>query len=111
MVSINYIIILMKKQNCWEYLKCGREPKGPNALTMGICPASLPGNGDGVNKGKNRGRICWAVTGTLCDGEVQGTFAKKQDTCFNCAFFSKVRKEERENFCLVLCNCATKKLN
>lgn len=100
----------MKKQNCWEFLKCGREPKGTNASALGVCPASLPGKGNGLNNGKNRGRICWDITGTLCGGKIQGTFAKKQDTCFNCEFFSKVRQEEGGNFCLMLNSSKTLKL-
>lgn len=92
----------MEKQNCWEDLKCGREPGGANCESLGICPASQPGEGEGTNEGKNRGRICWQITGTLCSGKVQGTFAKKQLTCFDCKFFKKVREEEGENFCLMV---------
>jgi hypothetical protein len=32
------------------------------------------------------GRPCWAVAGTFCDGEVQGTFAKKLINCMDCDF-------------------------
>ena len=28
------------KQNCWEYLKCGRGPKGSKAKRLGVCPAA-----------------------------------------------------------------------
>lgn len=89
-----------KKINCWEHRKCGRETGGVNSKEFGVCPATIPGEGEGANGGKNRGRICWAVGGTLCGGEVQGTFAKKQYTCLDCYFYEMVKKEEGDNFCI-----------
>jgi len=32
----------MKKYNCWEFKKCGREPGGEKADRLGICPAVNP---------------------------------------------------------------------
>ncbi len=61
-----------KKLNCWEYMKCGREPGGEKADELGICPAAADSSFDGLNRGKNAGRICWAVAGTFCSGETQG---------------------------------------
>ena len=80
--------------NCWEFKKCGREPGGHNSKEMGVCPAAIDTNFDGINHGENGGRVCWAVAGTLCDGEVQGLFAMKIDTCLKCDFFQKVSEEE-----------------
>jgi hypothetical protein len=37
--------------------------------------------------------IGWGVTGTLCGGKVQGTFALKLSTCMESEFFHAVRKE------------------
>lgn len=50
----------MERLNCWEYRKCGREVAGANAEELGVCPAALPGEHDGTNKGRFGGRICWA---------------------------------------------------
>ena len=83
-----------KKQNCWEYMKCGREPGGDRAGELGICPAARDDSYDGINCGKNAGRFCWAVAGTFCGGNVQGTFADKRESCLSCGFFNKVRAEE-----------------
>src|SRR5665648_944927 len=68
----------MVRRNCWEAMKCGRQPAGEDAEQLGACPAALPNEHfDGVNKGKHCGRFCWAVAGTLCGGKVQGNHAKK----------------------------------
>ncbi len=91
----------MAKMNCWEYKKCGREPGGAKVHELGVCPAPLAEDFDGLNGGKNAGRICWAVSGTFCDGVVQGTFAEKQLTCMACDFFKKVKEEEGDNFLLI----------
>jgi len=29
-----------KKKNCWEFMKCGREPGGVNAIELGVCRAA-----------------------------------------------------------------------
>ncbi len=89
---------MAKKLNCWEYKKCGREPGGERVNEMGVCPASIDSSADGLNGGKNAGRICWAVAGTFCGGEVQGTFAQKELTCMNCDFFKLVREQEGMRF-------------
>ncbi len=84
----------MNKLNCWEFMKCGRETDGTQVAEMGICPAVTDTSAIGLNGGKNGGRICWAVAGTFCDGEVQGTFAKKRGSCMTCDFFKTVEVEE-----------------
>ena len=75
--------------NCWEFKKCGREPGGAKAEELGVCQAAIESRVDEVNRGKNGGRSCWAVTGTLCGGEVQGTFAAKLGNCLMCDFSSR----------------------
>jgi len=85
------------KQNCWEFKKCGREPGGSKAKDLGVCPASTEARLDGMNDGKNGGRACWALTGTLCGGQVQGTFAAKVGNCLKCEFYQKVGQEEGAN--------------
>jgi len=83
-----------KKLNCWEYMKCERQPDGNKMDEMGVCPASLDDTFDGINFGKNAGRICWAVAGTCCGGNVQGTYAEKRDSCTSCQFYKLVQDEE-----------------
>ncbi len=88
----------MAKLNCWEFLKCGREGGGAKADQCGVCPAATETRANGVNGGMNGGRVCWAVTGTLCGGRVQGTFAQKLPVCLaECEFLKTAMKEERKN--------------
>jgi hypothetical protein len=88
----------MKKYNCWEILQCGREEGGTKVEELGRCLATKDGLGNGVNAGKCSGRICWAIAGTLCGGEVQGTFAKKRKSCLLCPMYLLVKEEEGEGF-------------
>ena len=87
----------MGKQNCWEFKKCGREPGGIKASTLGVCTAATETRTNGLNSGKNGGRACWALAGTLCGGVVQGTFATKLPNCLKCEFYQLVGSEEVEN--------------
>ena len=87
----------MVKTNCWEYKKCGRELGGANSLELGVCPAAIEKRTNGVHDGKNGGRVCWAVSGTLCGGKVQGTFALKMGSCMKCDFYTLVVSEEGVN--------------
>ncbi len=82
--------------NCWEVMGCGRQAGGGNAPLLGVCPAASDATYDGLNHGRNGGRICWAVAGTFCNGTVQGTFAEKRPSCVSCEFFQKVQREEEE---------------
>ena len=83
-----------KKVNCWEYMQCQRQPGGEKVAESGECPAAIDDSFDGINYGKNAGRICWAVAGTCCGGEVQGTFAEKRSSCTECAFYRLVQEQE-----------------
>ena len=69
---------MMPLKNCWEIKKCGREQGGARADELGVCPAY-----------PNRGHSCWSVTGTLCGGEVQGTFAQKEMDCLQCETYKR----------------------
>lgn len=82
------------KRNCWEVMCCGREPGGRNAVELGICPATIQTLLNTVNEGKNGGRCCWAVAGTLCKGQKQGTYAMKITSCVNCDFYRQVHQDE-----------------
>ncbi|MEJ2313620.1 MAG: hypothetical protein P8Y85_02330 [Nitrospirota bacterium] len=87
-----------RKENCWEFKRCGRQKGGDKCDLLGVCPATTDDRLDGVHEGVNAGRACWLVAGTMCGGEVQGTFAKKMKNCMKCDFYLKVKKEERGNF-------------
>ena len=86
------------KTNCWEAKNCGRHPGGKRAEEFGVCPATTKIEAHGLNRGVNGGRVCWTLGGTLCGGEVQGSFATKLGSCMQCDFYLQVRREERDNF-------------
>lgn len=87
----------MSIQNCWEAKNCGREVGGAKVAELGVCPAATESKLSGVNNGKNGGRSCWALAGTLCGGIVQGSFASKLSNCMVCEFYKKVMVEEGNN--------------
>ena len=89
------------KLNCWEHKKCGREPGGGKVRELGMCPAAKERRLDGIHGGKNGGRTCWAVAGTFCGGEVQGTYAEKYGNCRKCDFYDLVWEQETHNFVLI----------
>jgi len=81
-------------KNCWDFKNCGRGP-GNNGST---CPAASEMRLDGVHGGKNGGRACWIVAGTFCGGIVQGSFARKYETCEKCDFYRSVKEDEKPQF-------------
>jgi len=85
----------MSSLNCWEAKKCERQPGGSKVTELGICPVTTTSKVNGVNSGKNGGRVCWAIAGTLCGGKVQGTFSQKMMNCMNCDFYKHVFNEEK----------------
>jgi hypothetical protein len=89
---------MTEKKNCWEVKNCGRQLGGKKVKELGICPASMEARLDGIHNGKNAGRSCWVVAGTLCGGAEQGTFAKKFHSCETCEFYETVKKEEFPSF-------------
>ena len=82
------------KLNCWEYKKCGRQLGGPKAKELGICPATVEPALNGAHGGKNGGRSCWVIVGSLCGGKIQGTYAQKLSNCWRCDFMNLVKREE-----------------
>ncbi|MGB6063359.1 MAG: hypothetical protein WBG50_01035 [Desulfomonilaceae bacterium] len=61
----------MERKNCWEFTKCGREKE---------CPAY-----------PKHGRNCFAVTGSMCRGQKQGTYDEKIAKCRElCAFYKEM---------------------
>jgi hypothetical protein len=87
----------MPKLNCWEYKKCGREQGGAKVPELGVCSAAVETGTNRTNSGKNGGRACWVISGTLCGGKVQGTFAAKLSNCLECEFYKLVCQEEGSN--------------
>ena len=82
------------KTNCWEHKKCGRQPGGAKVADLGICPATVDQGLNGAHGGKNGGRSCWVIVGSLCGGKIQGTYAQKLNNCWRCDFMNRVKKEE-----------------
>jgi hypothetical protein len=102
-MRLEEVQILAKKANCWEAKKCGREVGGARTAELGVCAASTAAR-SGSNSGMQGGRVCWAVSGTLCGGKVQGTFAQKVAGCMACDFYQAVKREEGANFKLMPAN-------
>jgi len=100
LLTYNHLIMeeRMAKQNCWEYKKCGRQAGGAKVPELGVCPAASEKRVHGMHQGINGGRACWAVTGTFCGGNVQGTFASKLVNCMECEFYRLVGSEEGKEF-------------
>ncbi len=88
----------MTKLNCWEFMKCGREVGGKNVEQLGVCLAATEIKASGIHSGINGGGCCWAIAGTLCGGEIQGTFAMKLGSCIKCEFHKLVINEEMDKF-------------
>ena len=87
------------KRNCWEFQGCGREKGGSRAKELGVCPAAEETRLDGVHQGRNAGRSCWMVPGTLCDAVVdRPRQSAGMGTCTECDFYRLVREEEKEGF-------------
>jgi hypothetical protein len=82
------------KLNCWEHKKCGRQPGGSKVAELGVCPVTIYGELDGAHGGKNAGRSCWAIAGSLCGGKIQGTYAQKLNNCWRCDFMNAVKRAE-----------------
>ncbi len=82
------------RKNCWEHKNCGRYPGGPRAQELGICPVTVHEELHGAHGGRNAGRACWVIAGSLCGGRIQGTYAQKLSNCWRCDFFNSVKKEE-----------------
>ena len=69
-------------KNCWEILQCGRQANGNKVNQLGECIASR----------EQLGHSCWAVAGTLCGGQVQGSVDDKRNDCMRCEVFKKYHR-------------------
>jgi hypothetical protein len=66
-------------ENCWDFMKCGREAGGVNADELGVCPAYTQGVG----------QACWFVAGTFFGEDCKGTSAIKIASCVYCDFYKQ----------------------
>ncbi len=73
----------MKKENCWEFFKCGGSSTRSTLKDSGICPVKTFTDSDGFGGGKNGGRGCLYITGTLCWSEIQGAYKEKKKNVSN----------------------------
>lgn len=89
-----------EKRNCWEFTGCGKETHGRHSRELGVCPAALESRLDGIHAGKNGGRACWVVGGTLCGGNAPPSFVLKRKACETCTFYRSVKEEEGDDFIL-----------
>ena len=87
-----------EKENCWEFMKCGREPNGSNTDKFGVCPASTAESYNNINNGINAGRFCWKIVGTLCFDTIRGISALHIISCVQCPFFKMVKESEGKDF-------------
>lgn len=76
------------KRNCWEFMGCDKLD----------CPARSSELYDGINNGKNAGRVCWAVVGTMCRDKTTKDLSAKYSDCMDCKFFDYVHHGEDRNF-------------
>jgi EAL and modified HD-GYP domain-containing signal transduction protein len=67
---------------------------------MGICPAALGSEWNNINHGEAAGRVCWAISGTFCNGKVQGAMQSKLSDCKSCEVFRQIHRDEGPLFVL-----------
>jgi hypothetical protein len=97
------------KQNCWEFMKCGKQAGAKLAAGEEPCAASTETRLDDVHGGKNAGRACWVVVGTMCGEAPTGKCALELEDCGTCRFYKMVRKDEPDfKFAVSLLNLRRK---
>jgi len=66
-----------KSRPCWDIRNCPSENRE-------ACPAWE----------FNMGGLCWFINGTICQGKVQGNWAKKMKVCQHCEVFAQTMKTQ-----------------
>lgn len=85
--------------NCWEIIGCGMEENGYKAKEDGeVCPAAIDVSHDMKNNGKNAGRYCWKVAGTMSNEERKGYYVSIVKSCDVCQFYKFVKQREGASF-------------
>ena len=95
------------KLNCWEFMRCGREPGGAHAAELGVCPVTTKVSANGLNGGFNGGRVCWVIEDNCCQCVLEKTGTHKNSSCIRCEFHIRIKSEEG---ILDLCNTVGKYL-
>ena len=85
---------MARKMNCWEHMRCGREPGGARTKDLGVCPAATYTSINGLNGGVNGGRMCWAIVGIYSFTDAKGSFSRNNHHCYECEFHREVLTEE-----------------
>ncbi|MBF0423365.1 MAG: hypothetical protein HQL73_10275 [Magnetococcales bacterium] len=80
----------MVSANCWEVKGCGleRAVSGRDA-----CPAATLEAADGFLGGKNGGRACCFIPGTLCEGQGVCSSKEKEERCMSCSFYHDLKSD------------------
>lgn len=87
--------------NCWEFMKCGREPGGKKASDLGVCPASTFELTDGYLNGKFGGKACAYIFGDFCSESIKkSSGGKGKKACAACDFYNELKYRHREDFSL-----------
>lgn len=86
---------LPQKRNCWQVMNCGREEGGQRAGRNGACPASIETRLHAIHGGRNAGRACWTVDGTLCRDGRPDDITMKTSFCRTCDFYRILLREEQ----------------
>lgn len=103
----------MERENCWEYVYCGKGPDGTRCGEGKACPVVEAKSLDGLNHGTNGGRICWAYFASLAmtpenAGPRLAGDSKKFYDCLRCPFLNFVQTQEGDDF--VFINDTTERL-
>ncbi len=83
----------MSKLNCWEFMKCGKEPGGSRTEESGVCPIASEASADSLNDGINGGRLCWVIA-DICNYKIKCSATHHNSSCFSCEFRYKVMADE-----------------
>lgn len=95
-------------KNCWEKMQCGREPGGAREAKLGTCPVAEFVMADGFLGGKNGGRACIFIVGSLAPAERANTcthlvnHARRE--CFQCDFFRALKRKYKRSLNLEIFN-------
>jgi hypothetical protein len=82
-------------RNCWQVMRCGREPHGVNAAAEGICPVPTFFAADGFCGGRNGGRACYHIRDLL---RARGTpVGCVSGECPDCTFGQSLHAEHRSS--------------
>ncbi|MBF0136685.1 MAG: hypothetical protein HQL65_10625 [Magnetococcales bacterium] len=73
-----------EKINCWEFNQCGKEE---------YCLAGTSDSFDGFFGGKNGGRFCAFIEGTLCKDDTPRRDSDKLKMCSHCPFYEILLKD------------------